>query len=166
MRLYLTTALTCALTLITASSTFAQTPTPPPYVSPMVPPAKKVSIQACNYSNGPISIAVAYEGKTAGTETVFGWYGIAEQHCQLVGPFPFTSGRFAFWATRRGDDGDKTNGLYCMDHDKSFTLEDGHRKDLKAACPAGMDIQAFDIIKADPKLPLQESSLYAWDFYP
>lgn len=160
-------ALTCALSLLGASAALAQTTpsTPPPYVSPIVPSAPKVAIQACNYSNGPISIAVAYQGKTAGSETVFGWYGIAEQHCELVGPFPFTSGRLAFWATRRFDDGDK-NSLYCIDHEHSFTLENGRRPNDKAACPAGYDVQAFDVILADPKQHSDDTALYAWQFTP
>ena len=141
----------------------AQVPTPEPYVGAKLAPAKTITLKACNYATIAISVAVAYAGKTG--ESAQGWWGVAPKGCVVIGPFSFTSGRFAYFSTLRNTQGDERGGLYCVDMTKGFTLENALRAPGKK-CEAGQDLRAFDIITVNPALPATDKVEWDFDFYP
>lgn len=133
--------------------------TPPPYNYPHVAPAKTITLKACNHIKIAVSVAVSYNAPAG--ETTQGWWGVPAGECKLIGPFDFQNGRIAYFATVGMDDGDRQNGLYCLQMSAAFTTTKAHRT-MDQTCSSGEELHAFDVVKADPAAPPMDTT--EWDF--
>ena len=148
-----------AICIPTARAQGQATFTPPPYNYIHVPPAKSITLKACNQIKIAVSIAVSYNAPAG--ETTQGWWGVPAGQCKILGPFDFQSGRIAYFATVGMDDGDRQNALYCLQMSAAFTTTKAHRA-MDQTCPSGEELHAFDVVKADPAAPAQDTT--EWSF--